>query len=145
MFISLLYAHMRLYCVENLHYYTRECCHWSITGCPPARSHAVIKGGWEACNQKHQQSEAMACIWCSSSRPPEICIVLSSKRCYKRTCEWQEKSLLPHPATVLLLEDPFWTSCPCIFQWCRFSVDRVLLCHILGVACFWVPKNWHLW
>ena len=21
----------------------------------------------------------------------------------------------------------------------------VLLCHILGVACFWVPKNWHLW
>ena len=69
----------------------------------------------------------MACIWCSCSRPPEICVVLSNKRCQKRTCEWQEKSLLPNPSTLLLFTDPCWTSCPCIFQWGRFSVDWLQL------------------
>ena len=65
----------------------------------------------------------MACILCSCSHPPEICVVLSNKRCYKRTCEWQKKSLLPNPATLLFLTDPCWTSYPCIFQWGRFLVD----------------------
>ena len=69
----------------------------------------------------------MACVWCSCSRPPEVCVVLSSKICQKRTCEWQEKSLLPHPASTMLSSDPFWTSCPCIFQWGRFGVAGLSL------------------
>ena len=48
MFISLLYAHMRFHCVENLYYCTHECYHCSITGYPPVEPHAAIKGGWEA-------------------------------------------------------------------------------------------------
>ena len=28
----------------------------------------------------HQHSKAIACVWCSCSRPPEICVVLSSKK-----------------------------------------------------------------
>ena len=47
MFISLLFAHMGFYCVENLHYFTHEHCHCSIMGCPPTRPHAAIKGEWE--------------------------------------------------------------------------------------------------
>ena len=35
MYISLLCAHMGLVLYENLHYYARECCHCSVTGCPP--------------------------------------------------------------------------------------------------------------
>ena len=31
--------------------------------------------------QKHQSVAAMAYPWCSCSRPPEICVVLSSERC----------------------------------------------------------------
>ena len=34
--------------MENLHYCVHECCYYSITGCPPVRSLAAIKGGWEA-------------------------------------------------------------------------------------------------
>ena len=47
-FISLLYAHMGIHCVENLYYYTHKCCHCSVTGYPPVKPHAAIKGGWEA-------------------------------------------------------------------------------------------------
>ena len=36
--------------------------------------------------------------------------------------EWQEKSLLPPPASLELSSDPCWTSCPCIVQWGRFGV-----------------------
>ena len=49
MYGSLLYAHVGLHCMENLHYYilecVRECCYCSITGCPPVRSLADIKVG----------------------------------------------------------------------------------------------------
>ena len=53
---SLLCSHVGCYCMENLdhciiecvHECTREWCYCSITGCPPVRSLADIKGGWEA-------------------------------------------------------------------------------------------------
>ena len=56
MYDSLLCAHMGCYCMENLHYCTLECVHecvcecfhCSVTGCPPVRSLAAIKGGWKA-------------------------------------------------------------------------------------------------
>ena len=48
MYISLLCAHMGLYCMENLHYCIREHYHCSITGCPPIQSLVAIKGGREA-------------------------------------------------------------------------------------------------
>ena len=52
MYGSLLCAHMGCYYIENLHYCTlecvHECCHSSVTGCPPVRSLAAIKGGREA-------------------------------------------------------------------------------------------------
>ena len=115
MYIFLLYAHMGLYYMENLHYYTRECCYCSITGCPLVRPSCGYKRWVRGYCQKNQHSEAMACIWCSCSRPPEIYVVLSSKRCQKRACEWQIKSLLPNPATPILSSDPFWESFSCIF------------------------------
>ena len=45
MYIFLLYAHMGLYYMENLHYFIRECCHCSFTGCPLVRPLVAIKGG----------------------------------------------------------------------------------------------------
>ena len=52
MYGSLLCAHMGCYCIENLHYCIleciRECCHCSVTGCPPVMSLVAIKGGREA-------------------------------------------------------------------------------------------------
>ena len=120
MYDSLLGAHVGLYCMENLYYCVlecvRECCHCSVTGYPPVESLVAIKGGGEAIARSTNILEVMACIWCSCSRPPEVCVVLSNKRCLKRTCEWQEKSLLPHLATPMLSSDSFWTSCPCFFQ-----------------------------
>ena len=84
MFSSLLCAHVGRYCMENLHYCTlecvHECCHCSITGCPPVVSLVAIKGGGEAFARSTNVLEVMACIWCSCSRPPEVCVVLSSKR-----------------------------------------------------------------
>ena len=52
MYGSLLYAHVDFYYIENLHYCVlecvRECCHCSVTGCPPVKSLVAIKGEWEA-------------------------------------------------------------------------------------------------
>ena len=49
---SLLCAHVGHYCMENLHYYILECvcecCHCSITGCPPVVSLVAIQGRREA-------------------------------------------------------------------------------------------------
>ena len=49
MYGTLLYAHVRFYCMENLHYCVlecvRECCNYSITSCPPVVSLVAIKGG----------------------------------------------------------------------------------------------------
>ena len=81
MYILLLYAHMGLYCIENLHYCICECCHCNFTCHPPVRSLVAIKRWLRGLCQKHQRSEAMACVWCSCSRPPEICVVLFTKRC----------------------------------------------------------------
>ena len=51
MYDSLLYAHVGFYCMENLHYCVlecvRECCNYSIMGCPPAVSLVAIKGSRE--------------------------------------------------------------------------------------------------
>ena len=48
---SLLCAHVGHYRMENLHYCVlecvRECCNYSIMGCPPAVSLVAIKGGRE--------------------------------------------------------------------------------------------------
>ena len=83
MYISLLYAHMGLYCVENLHYCilecVRECCNCSVTGCPPVVSLVAIKGGREAFARSTIRLEAMACIWCSCSRPPEVYSLFQQK------------------------------------------------------------------
>jgi len=80
MFIYLLYTHMEIHCVENLHYYTRDCCDCSVTRYPPVKPMWLYKVGERPC-QNHHLSEAMACIWCSCSRPPKSCVVFSSKRC----------------------------------------------------------------
>ena len=34
---------MGIHCVENLYYYTCDCRHYSITGCPPVKPHVAIK------------------------------------------------------------------------------------------------------
>ena len=82
-------AHMGRYCMENMHYCTlecvhecvRECCHCSFMGCPPVRSLAAVKGGREAFARNTNILAAMVYPWCSCSRPPEVCVVLSSKGC----------------------------------------------------------------
>ena len=48
MFIYLLYTHMGFHCVENLHYYTRDCCLYRVHGSLSSEAHAAIKGGQEA-------------------------------------------------------------------------------------------------
>ena len=89
MYGYLMCAHVGRYCMENLHYcilecvheYVRECYHCSITGCPLVVSLVAIKGGGEAFARSSNVLEVMACIWCSCSRPPEVCVALSNKRC----------------------------------------------------------------
>ena len=49
MFISLLCIHMGILCVENLHYYTRDCHDYSITGCPPVKPIRLYKVGERPC------------------------------------------------------------------------------------------------
>ena len=86
---SLLCAHVGHYRMENLHYCTLECvrecvreyCHCSVTDCPLVVSLVAIKGGGEAFARSTNVLEVMACIWCSCSRPPEVCVVLFNKRC----------------------------------------------------------------
>ena len=79
-FISLLFVHVKVHCAENLHYYACDHCNCSVMGCPLVKPTRLSKVGKRTC-QKHQPSEAMACIWCSCSCPPESCVVFSSKRC----------------------------------------------------------------
>ena len=86
MYGCLLCAHMGCYCMErDLHYCilkcVRECCNCSVTGCPPVTSLVAIKGGREAFARNTNILAAMVYPWCSCSRPPEVCVVLSSKRC----------------------------------------------------------------
>ena len=78
-FIFLLYTHMGIHCMENLHYYTRDRCDCSIMGCPLVKTTRLYKVGERPC-KKHQLSESMACIWCSCSCPPESYVVFSSER-----------------------------------------------------------------
>ena len=103
MYGSLFSAHVGRYCLENLHYCVfdctreslheycheciRECVHCRVTGSPLVSPLVAIKGGGEAIARSTNILEVMACIWCSCSRPPEVCVVLSNKRCLKRTCE----------------------------------------------------------
>ena len=48
MFVSLLCAHMGIHYAENLHYYTLDCCLYSVHGSLSSEAHAAIKGGQEA-------------------------------------------------------------------------------------------------
>ena len=88
-------AHVRCYCLENycvfdctresLHKYCheciQECMHCRVTGSPSVSPLAAIKGEGEAFARTTNCSTAMVYPWCSCSRPPEVCVVLSSKRC----------------------------------------------------------------
>ena len=88
-------AHMGRYCLENycvldctcesLHEYCheciRECMHCRVMGSPSVSPLVAIKGEEEAFARTTNCSAAMAYLWCSCSRPPEVCVVLSSKRC----------------------------------------------------------------
>ena len=85
-------AHMRRCCLENLHYCNfdcvRECCHECVRKTCTVDSWGLLskplcgckRQGRDLC-QKHQSVAAMGYPWCSCSRPPEICIIRSSKRC----------------------------------------------------------------
>ena len=46
-----------------------------------SKSHCFYKRKVGGPCPKHQSVAAMAFLWCSCSRPPEICVVLSNKRC----------------------------------------------------------------
>ena len=95
MYGSLFSAHMAHYCLENycvfdctresLHEYCheciRECVHCRVTGSPSVSPFVAIKRWGRGLCQKHQSVAAMAYPWCSCSRPPKACVVLSSKRC----------------------------------------------------------------
>ena len=88
-------AHVRCYCLENncvldctresLHEYCheciQECMHCRVTGSPSVSPLAAIKGEGEAFARTTNCLAAMAYPWCSCSRPPEVCVVFSSKRC----------------------------------------------------------------
>ena len=63
MYISLLFAHVGLYYVENLYYCDRECCHCGFMCSPPAGSLCGYKRWVRSCCQKHRCSEAMDCFW----------------------------------------------------------------------------------
>ena len=55
--------------------------HCWITGSPSVSPLAAIKGEGEAFARTKNCLAAMAYPWCSCSRPPEVCVVFSSKRC----------------------------------------------------------------
>ena len=88
-------AHMGRYCLENycvldctcesLHEYCheciRECMHYRVSGSPSVSPLTAIKDEEEAFVRTTNCSAAMAYLCCSCSRPPEVCVVLSSKRC----------------------------------------------------------------
>ena len=96
MYGSLFSAHVGCYCLENLHYCVldctcesfheycheciRECMHCRVMGSPSVSPLVAIKGEEEAFARTTNCSAAMAYPWCSCSRPPEVCVVLSSKR-----------------------------------------------------------------
>ena len=92
MYGSLFSAYMRHYYLENLHYCNfdcvRECYHECVHETCTVDSRGLLskplcgykRQGRDLC-QKHQSVAAMAFPWCSCSRPPEISVVLPSKRC----------------------------------------------------------------
>ena len=92
MYGSLFSAHVGCYCLENLHYCifdcVRECCHECVHETCTVDSRVLFskppcgykRHGRSLC-QKHQSVTDMAFPWCPCSRPPEICVVLSNKRC----------------------------------------------------------------
>jgi len=92
MYGSLFRAHRRCYCLENLHYCifdcVRECCNKCVHETCTVDSRVLLskplcgykRQGRGLC-QKHQSVATMAYPWCSCSRPLEVCVVLSSKRC----------------------------------------------------------------
>ena len=119
MYGSLFSAHVGRYCLENLYYCIFDCIrdaamNASAKSCtidsrvllskPPYGYKRQGRGP----QQKHRSVAAMAFAWCSCSRPPKICVVLPSKRCQKRTCEQQEKSVLPPPASPMFSSDSCW-------------------------------------
>ena len=122
MFISLLCAHMKFHCAENLCYYTRDCWHFTVTGCPPVKLHAAIKGGWEVL------PEAPA-IW---SHGLHLVFLLSP---FWNLCSAFQQKLLQENLRVSR-EVPAISSCnpaslsgsmlacPCIFQWGKVSEDE---------------------
>ena len=91
MYDSLFSAHVGRYYLENycvldctresLHECIRECMHCRVMGSPSVSLPAAIKGEGEAFARTTNCLAAMAYPWCSCSRPPEVCVVLSSKRC----------------------------------------------------------------
>ena len=91
-YCSLFSAHVRRYCLQNLHYCifdcVHECCHECVRETCTVDSWGLLskplcgyKRQGRDLYQKHQSVAAMAYPWCFCSRPPEICIVHSSKRC----------------------------------------------------------------
>ena len=98
MYGSLFSAHMRCYCLENMHYCSFDCaleyCNECVRETCTVNSRVLLskplcgyKRQGRGPQQKHRSVAAMAFPQCSCSRPPEICVVLPSKRCQKRTCE----------------------------------------------------------
>ena len=96
MFGYLLCAHVGRYCLENLHCCifdcVRECYHKCVRETCTVGLRVLLskplcgyKRQGRAPQQKHRSVAAMTFAWCSCS--PEICVVLPSKRCQKRTCE----------------------------------------------------------
>ena len=51
MSIFLLCSHMGIHCVENLHYYTHDCCVCSIHVSLSSEAHSTIKGGQEVSSE----------------------------------------------------------------------------------------------
>ena len=91
MYGSLLSAHERHYCLENLHYCIfdciSECCHECIRETCTVDSRGLLskppcdyeRQGRGFC-QKHQSVATMAFSWCSYPHPPQVCVVLSGER-----------------------------------------------------------------
>ena len=113
---------MEIHCVENLHYYTRDCYHCSTTGCPPVKPMRLYKAG------ERSLPEAPT-IW-SHGSPLVFLLSPSSILCSAFQQKMLEENLrvtreVPgtsfyNPASL----SECWTSCPCIFQWGRFSEDE---------------------
>ena len=92
MYGSLFSAHVGRYCLENLYYCifdcVCECCHEFIRETCTVGSRVLLskplcgyKSQGRGLCQKHQSVATMTFPWCSCSRPPEICVVHSNKRC----------------------------------------------------------------